>query len=126
MGNHEEALVTGKHRFNPYAAQAIDWNREQLVAASEPGSWFGLKKDGSDYMAWYRKRKPFKLQGRALMVHGSIYDPVHDYVDTPENPVAAMDMIKTLENDFEGFEICFAGHNPRALFSDPHWHHVSA
>ena len=25
MGNHEEALVTGQHRFNRYAAAAIDW-----------------------------------------------------------------------------------------------------
>ena len=45
------------------------------------------------------------------MVHGSIYDPVHDYVDEPENPLEAEQMITTLERDFAGFDICWAGHN---------------
>ena len=99
MGNHEEALVTGKHRFNPHAAQAIDWTRRCLTAA------------GPDIIAWFKDRKTFALKGRLLLVHGSIYDPVHDYVDEPENPVEAEAMISTLNSDFSGFDICFAGHN---------------
>jgi diadenosine tetraphosphatase ApaH/serine/threonine PP2A family protein phosphatase len=99
MGNHEEALVTGKHRFNPHAAQAIDWTRRCLTAA------------GGDIIPWFKERKTFALRGRLLLVHGSIYDPVHDYVDEPENPIEAEAMISTLSSDFSGFDICFAGHN---------------
>ncbi|MHC5068440.1 MAG: metallophosphoesterase family protein [Planctomycetota bacterium] len=112
MGNHEAALITGEHRFNPYATQAIDWTREQLRQASTRGltSLFG-KGDGTDLLSWYGKLKPFHLEGRRLLVHGSIYDPVHDYVDEPENPIEAERMIATLDRDFAGFELCFAGHN---------------
>jgi len=99
MGNHEEALVTGRHRFNPHAAQAIDWTRRLLTAA------------GSDLLPWFKERKPFALRGPLLLVHGSIYDPVHDYVDEPENPIEANNMIDTLSRDFSGFDVCFAGHN---------------
>ena len=99
MGNHEEALVTERHRFNPHAAQAIDWTRRCLQAA------------GPELMHWFTERKPFALQGRLLLVHGSIYDPVHDYVDEPENPIESQQMIETLNSDFSGFDICFAGHN---------------
>lgn len=101
MGNHEEALVTGRHRFNPLAARAIDWTRERITQAP----------DGAEAMAWFKERTPFALSGNLLMVHGSIYDPVHDYVDEPENPVEAMQMIETLNRDFSGFDVCFAGHN---------------
>jgi diadenosine tetraphosphatase ApaH/serine/threonine PP2A family protein phosphatase len=101
MGNHEEALVTAKHRFNPHAAQAIDWTRKQLKASN----------DGEALWNWFTQRKPFAVKGNLLMVHGSIYDPVHDYVDEPENPVEAQQMIDTLNRDFSGFDICFAGHN---------------
>ncbi|TVR15431.1 MAG: metallophosphoesterase [Planctomycetota bacterium] len=111
LGNHEEALVTGKHRFNPYAAQAIDWTRAQLHSGSGITRIFSNKGTNQDRMPWYRERKPFELIDRHLMVHGSIYDPVHDYVDEPENPVEAEQMIETLEQDFSGFDICFAGHN---------------
>jgi predicted phosphodiesterase len=101
LGNHEEALVTGKHRFNPHAAQAIDWTRQQIKGAS----------DGTALWDWFTARKSFAVKGRLLMVHGSIYDPVHDYVDEPENPIEAQQMIDTLNKDFSGFDICFAGHN---------------
>ena len=101
MGNHEEALVTAKHRFNPHAAHAINWTREQIKGAS----------DGGKLWEWFAQRKPFAVKNRLLMVHGSIYDPVHDYVDEPENPVEAQQMIDTLNRDFSGFDICFAGHN---------------
>ena len=101
MGNHEEALVTGKHRFNPHAAKAIDWTRTALSSVTGPDS----------PMAFFKERQPFVLKGNLLLVHGSIYDPVHDYVDEPENPVESQQMIETLNRDFSGFDICFAGHN---------------
>jgi predicted phosphodiesterase len=108
MGNHEEALITGRHRFNPYAAQAIDWTRQQLEGS---GISRFFRKSHHDFMTWYQQRKPFVLHQQMLMVHGSIYDPVHDYVDEPENPLEAEQMIATLERDFAGFDICWAGHN---------------
>jgi predicted phosphodiesterase len=118
MGNHEEALVTGRHRFNPYAAQAIDWTRTQLTASNPLTRFFG-KRDKADFMQWYGLRKNFELRGEVLMVHGSIYDPVHDYVDEPENPIEADQLINTLNHDFTGFDICFAGHNHTPFLSTP-------
>ena len=70
-----------------------------------------LKAEAPDALAWFKERKPFVLRGDLLMVHGSIYDPVHDYVDEPENPIEAQQMIETLARDFAGFDRCFAGHN---------------
>jgi diadenosine tetraphosphatase ApaH/serine/threonine PP2A family protein phosphatase len=110
MGNHEEALVTRKHRFNPHAAQAIDWTRKILQAAGPEG-------DLAAPMDWFKARTPFALRGKLLMVHGSIYDPVHDYVDEPENPVESQQMIETLNRDFAGFDLCFAGHNHTPFLS---------
>lgn len=109
-GNHEEAMVTGKHRFNPYAAYAIDWTREQINNEIDSGTGLFGKKTSS-LMKWFEERQTFSLTDRKLMVHGSIYDPVHDYVDEPENPIEAEQMIETLKRDFAGFDICFAGHN---------------
>lgn len=116
-GNHEEALVTGKHRFNPYAAQAIDWTRTQLGGGTMASLTRVLNRSRLDYLAWYAERKSFALVDGMLMVHGSIYDPVHDYVDEPENPVEAEQMIDTLETDFSGFDLCFAGHNHTPFIS---------
>ncbi|NRA40435.1 MAG: metallophosphoesterase family protein [Planctomycetes bacterium] len=107
-GNHEEAMVTGKHRFNPYAAYAIDWTRDQIKGERETCE---NGKNKSVLMEWFEQRQTFSLLDRKLMVHGSIYDPVHDYVDEPENPIEAEQMIETLKRDFSGFELCFAGHN---------------
>ncbi len=107
LGNHEEALITGRHRFNPYASQAIDWTRDQL-RADNPTRLF---KRGANPWTWHKNRKAFNLQAKRLMVHGSIYDPVHDYVDEPENPIEYNQMIDTLNKDFTGFDLCFAGHN---------------
>ena len=128
MGNHEEALVTGKHRFNPYAAKAIDWTRQQLGG----NSLTRLFRSGDpDLIGWFKERKTFELRDRFLLVHGSIYDPVHDYVDEPENPIEAQQMIDTLSRDFTGFEICFAGHNHTPFVSTqvgtffPHDGHAS-
>lgn len=111
MGNHEEALVTGRHRFNPYASQAIDWTRSQLKAAGAGRLARLLGSDRHDYLSWHQSLRPYVVDGNRLLVHGSIYDPVHDYVDEPENPVEAEQMIQTLERDFSGFDLCFAGHN---------------
>jgi predicted phosphodiesterase len=118
MGNHEEALVTGRHRFNPYAAQAIDWTRAQL-SSGNPITRLFRGSAGPDYLDWFKKRRNFELRENILMVHGSIYDPVHDYVDEPENPVEAEQMIQTLSRDFTGFDLCFAGHNHTPFLSTP-------
>ena len=57
MGNHEEALVTGKHRFNPYAAQAIDWTRQQLEGTTLTRLF---KRNHRDFMKWYTERKTIR------------------------------------------------------------------
>lgn len=118
MGNHEEAMVTGRHRFNPYAAQAIDWTRTQLAGGNAITRLFS-RSAANQYMDWYRERKNFELRDKVLMVHGSIYDPVHDYVDEPENPIEADQLITTLNRDFTGFDLCFAGHNHTPFLSTP-------
>ena len=58
LGNHEEALITGKHRFNPYAAQAIDWTRAELQRASTSSISRLFKKDAIDYMSCIKSGNP--------------------------------------------------------------------
>jgi hypothetical protein len=34
--------------------------------------------------SWFKERTPSYLKGKLTLVHGSIYDPVHDHADEPE------------------------------------------
>jgi len=98
-GNHEHAVIEGPIGFNPYAARAIHWTRQKIEKAGE-----------LDYVA---SLNPACLNGRELYVHGSVNDPLMEYVREGNSPERFEYMIETIEQEFQHFDLCFNGHNHR-------------
>ncbi|OVE75656.1 hypothetical protein BVX97_03930 [bacterium E08(2017)] len=100
MGNHEYSVRNpGEMAFNEYAEAAVNWTREQLEHAD-------MLDEATDLGAALKREN-------TLFVHGSIKDPVSDYVkETDSDGYSNFDDIaNTLEKDFTAFELCFVGHN---------------
>jgi predicted phosphodiesterase len=69
-GNHDLAAVgiIGVEDFNPLAAAAISWTKSQLSEA---------------HQAWLRGLPQTHVDGDFTLVHGSLRDPVWDYLLSP-------------------------------------------
>jgi len=69
-GNHEYATITGNTSwFNPYAASAIEWGRQQL------------NEEDFDYLQKLPEKIIERINGYKLfLVHGSPRDPIFEYV----------------------------------------------
>ncbi|MDR3211403.1 MAG: metallophosphoesterase [Planctomycetota bacterium] len=102
MGNHEYAILYGSEQFTPLAQVAIDWTARVLRRHQEI----------LDYISGL---SPETLLDSVRFVHGSIRDPLLDYVREADSPWAFLNLINTLRDDFEDFNICFVGHNHRAF-----------
>ncbi len=93
-GNHDLAvtdLSTDLDWFNPVAAAAVRWTREQL----------------SEENAEFLRGRPRMMQSRdALFVHGSIRDP-DEYII---NSISAEENLEILRSEYPGVAICFFGH----------------
>ena len=93
-GNHDLAvtdLSTDLAWFNPVAAAAVEWTREQL---SEENAKFLLS-------------RPRMMQTNgALFVHGSIRDPDEYIINTS----AARDNLALLKSEYPNVTVCFFGH----------------
>jgi diadenosine tetraphosphatase ApaH/serine/threonine PP2A family protein phosphatase len=74
LGNHEEAAVIGPENFNPAAARAIFWTRAQIDAPLPSPEAAGRR------LAFLKALPQRRLEGDFLFVHGSPYDPAHEYV----------------------------------------------
>jgi diadenosine tetraphosphatase ApaH/serine/threonine PP2A family protein phosphatase len=101
MGNHEHAVLHGAEHFTPLAQQAIDWTAGQL---RDP--------QVTDYLA---SLTPEHRAGENLYVHGSVRDPLLDYVREADSPWMYRRLIQTLRQDFGEVQACFVGHNHRAF-----------
>jgi Predicted phosphoesterase len=101
MGNHEHAVLHGAEQFTPLAQAAIDWTARVLRHRETLDYITSLE---SDY-----RRDSFRF------VHGSIRNPLLDYVREADSPWAFLHLIRTLQEDFADFNICFVGHNHRAF-----------
>ena len=93
-GNHDLAvtdLSTDLAWFNPVAAAAVEWTREQL------------SQDNAEFLL---SRPRTMLAGDVLFVHGSVRDPDEYIIDsnTAEENLAA------LKRDYPGVTLCFFGH----------------
>jgi predicted phosphodiesterase len=98
-GNHDLA-ATGRFDtawFNSVATQAIEWT-SSVISKESRTLLEGLEPRGS--------------VGDALLVHGSVVDPVAEYVTNPRTARASFDA--------EMFSLCFFGHThlPTAFFFD--------
>ena len=101
MGNHEHAVLYGAEQFTPLAQIAIDWTARAL-----------RDKDTLDYLS---SLECDLRGGNVRFVHGSIRNPLLDYVREADTPWAFFYLVRTLQNDFTDFNICFVGHNHRAF-----------
>ena len=93
-GNHDLAvtdLETDLAWFNPVAARAVQWTREQL---SEDNAAFLLS-------------RPRTMRGHgALFVHGSVRDPDEYILDS----LTAEENISALKSEYPEAHVCFFGH----------------
>ena len=101
MGNHEHAVLYGAEQFTPLAQIAIDWTARVLHDS-----------DTLDYISAltcdYRR-------DNLRFVHGSIRNPLLDYVREADSPWAFFHLVRTLQDEFKDFNVCFVGHNHRAF-----------
>lgn len=93
-GNHDLAvtdLSTDLNWFNPVAAAAVLWTREEL----------------SEENAAFLRERPRMMQTRdALFVHGSVRDP-DEYI---MNSSSAHENLSILKREYAGVPVCFFGH----------------
>jgi len=101
MGNHEHAVLHGAEHFTPLAQQAIDWTAMQL---REPA-----------VLEYLSSLSPQLRLGENMYVHGSMRDPLLDYVREADSPWMFHRLIQTLREDFGEVMACFVGHNHRAF-----------
>jgi predicted phosphodiesterase len=93
-GNHDLAVTdpsTDLAWFNPVAAAAIEWTREQLT------------EENADFL---RTRSRTMRGEGALFVHGSIRDP-DEYI---LNGAVAQENLDVLREEYPGVRVCFFGH----------------
>lgn len=101
MGNHEHAVLNGAEMFTPLARIAIDWTAQQL---RDP-----------EIIEYLTSLRPAKRLERCCFVHGSVRDPLMDYVREADSPWMFYRLVQTLRDDFKEFDLCFCGHNHRAF-----------
>ena len=93
-GNHDLAvtdLSTDLAWFNPVAAAAIDWTREQLT------------QENADFL---RTRPRTLRKEGTLFVHGSVRDP-DEYII---NAATARENLAILAAEYPDVQVCFFGH----------------
>ncbi len=101
LGNHEAAILRGPDGFNPAAEAAIKWTREQIR--------------DRDVLRYIQGLKPACLDENRLYVHGSVRDPLLEYVREAESYTSFRRMISEIRESFTLFDLCFTGHNHRAF-----------
>jgi len=101
MGNHEHAVLNGAEHFTPLARIAIDWTAQQL---RDP-----------EILEYLASLRPAKHRGEVVLVHGSVRDPLFDYVREADSPWMFYRLVQTLRDEFDKFNLCFVGHNHRAF-----------
>lgn len=101
LGNHEEAVLVGAVGFNPKAAAAIDWTRNQLL---QDGTAEEMKNKRWNLLGDMRLR--VDEEGGVAFVHGSPREPTREYVFRSD----VRDREK-MDGIFSGIDqVCFAGH----------------
>ncbi len=100
LGNHEYAVLHDVEGFNPMAAQAVLWTRKQL---------------SRKHLQYISSLKSARLEGEVLFVHGSVRDPLMDYVREADSYVAFKKIVDFIRSEFTHFEVCFTGHNHRSF-----------
>jgi len=101
MGNHEHAILHGSEHFTPLAQMAIDWTAQQLR--------------DEETLSYIAALPHEHREDGCRFVHGSVRDPLFDYVREADSPWVFYRLVKTLREEFTDFHLCFVGHNHRAF-----------
>lgn len=99
QGNHEWGIFNEVEMyFNSIAVEGIYHSRNEL---------------NEKELSFIKELKPGKLFAPQLFVHGSVRNPLMDYVRdvTEDGHEGYMKLIATIREDFNGFDTCFVGHN---------------
>ena len=110
-GNHDEALFSGPHRFNPMAREALLFTRRRL----EPRLF---RRGNAERWEWLRDLPLTFRLGDLLFVHGSPVNPVEEYVYREDVYFSAETKLKPI---FELIDLAaFGGHThlPGVIRSD--------
>jgi diadenosine tetraphosphatase ApaH/serine/threonine PP2A family protein phosphatase len=103
-GNHEQAVLDGPYGFNPLAAAAIAWTRDQVIDAAEHGALLAVLDE-----------LPERIDtDTAVLVHGSPAQPVDEYLfpeDALDHLPHGRDYSPKLARSFKKIDRpCFVGH----------------
>jgi diadenosine tetraphosphatase ApaH/serine/threonine PP2A family protein phosphatase len=116
-GNHEQAVLDGPYGFNPLAAAAIAWTRQQVMDAGEHGELLGILDE-----------LPERVDtDTAILVHGSPAQPVDEYLfpeDALDHLPHGRDFSPKLARSFKLIDKpCFVGHThiPGVITPDMTW-----
>ena len=101
MGNHEQAIIKGPANFTPLAAKALDWTASRL--------------NSPQILSYIQNLPSHYTEGKTCYVHGSINDPINEYVREADSPWTFYQLVNTLRKDFTKIDHCFVGHNHRTF-----------
>lgn len=98
-GNHDEAAWLSPDGFSSAAERAVFWTRTQLERVGPPDA-------SARRLRFLSKLKQVERDGRVIFVHGSIRNPLNEYVfpDDIHNPRKMERLFSMIEN------YCFQGH----------------
>lgn len=118
MGNHDFGVLYEPTNFNPAAAAAAYWTREQFDA--EPDE--ARRKARFDFLGSLRVRVSEKTgngQGHSVLaVHGSPRRPINEYI-FPDDAMTAPDKIKSVFDRVERLAIVGHTHVPGVFTDEP-------
>lgn len=117
MGNHDFGVLYEPTNFNPAAASAAYWTREQFDAEPDPA----LKARRYDFLGRLRVRVVEAPQGSdipVLAVHGSPRRPINEYV-FPDDVMTAAEKMKQIFDRIDRVGIVGHTHVPGVFTDEP-------
>ena len=100
LGNHEEAVLVGAVGFNPKAASAVDWTRDQFLSHRSPEA---LRNQRWNFLGGLKLEHAEDGVG---YVHGSPREPTREYVFPTDNK--DRDKMEQIFSKIR--QVCFSGH----------------
>jgi diadenosine tetraphosphatase ApaH/serine/threonine PP2A family protein phosphatase len=114
MGNHDFGVVYEPTNFNPGAAQAAFWTREQFE--NEPDDDARARR--LDYLTRLRVRVKFGADNQLLAVHGSPRRPINEYI-FPDDAINSSLKIQQIFERVERYAFVGHSHVPGVFTDEP-------
>lgn len=117
LGNHDFAALYEPTNFNPAAANAAYWTRDQFEAEPDPA----LRASRLSYLARLRVRVVDKPNGSTipvLAIHGSPRRPINEYI-FPDDVMTSPDKIRAIFDRVDRIAVCGHTHVPGVFTDEP-------